>query len=187
MGALLTEDTESLSKYAALLMGKINDASEAPRKNIAAVHSGYLLRGNEKRVDREYKIGQKVLLYTPVTKPGLSPKLACHFFEPYRIINRRSELNYEIELISKKSRGKISLEVHVKRLIFFTDPFVESKLNSEGRWDVPIDEVDAELREEIGSQSCVPTKENHASAEADISGDDDDRVLRSRKVPRPQP
>lgn len=63
---------------------------------------------------------------------------------------------------------------------------MKSELDSEDRWDVPIDKNDAKLRYEIVSQSCVLAKEDHVIAEADISEDHNVRVLQSRKVPRPQ-
>lgn len=116
MGALPTEDTESLSEYAALLVGRIKAASKVARKNIGAEQSGYLLRGNEKRIEREYKISKDVLFVHDSNETGAVSKLVSHLFGPYRIINRKFEHNYEIDLISKKARGKNGLVVHVKRL-----------------------------------------------------------------------
>ena len=101
-----TENEKSFSDYSKKLVSRLKDASRLARENILKVQTGYILSTNQKRQPREFKIGDLVLMYTPVTGVGLSPKLVCHFFGPYRIINRDSRLNYQIESVRKKTRGK---------------------------------------------------------------------------------
>jgi transposase InsO family protein len=77
---------------------------------------------NEKRVlalnniqEKQFNIGDKVLIYDPTTKIGLSRKLTIRWKGPYTIIEKRNDINYVINI-----DGKMSL-VNKHRLRLFND------------------------------------------------------------------
>ena len=65
---------------------------------------------NEKRIlvldnikEKEFNIGDKVLIYDPTTKVGLSRKLTIRWKGPYTIIQKRNSINYVINIDGKMS------------------------------------------------------------------------------------
>ncbi len=53
--------------------------------------------------EKEYNIGDKVLLYDPTTKVGLSRKLTIRWKGPYTIIQKHSDINYVIDIDGRMS------------------------------------------------------------------------------------
>jgi hypothetical protein len=53
--------------------------------------------------EKEYNIGDKVLLYDPTTKIGLSRKLTIRWKGPYNIIQKHSDINYVIDIDGRMS------------------------------------------------------------------------------------
>jgi hypothetical protein len=53
--------------------------------------------------EKEYNIGDKVLLYDPTTKVGLSRKLTIRWKGPYIIIQKHSDINYVIDIDGRMS------------------------------------------------------------------------------------
>ena len=77
---------------------------------------------NEKRTlalenvkEREFNIGDKVLIYDPTTQIGLSRKLTIRWKGPYVVIEKRNDINYVINI-----EGKMSL-VNKHRLRLFNE------------------------------------------------------------------
>jgi len=71
---------------------------------------------NKRFYDRKVKVrhfeeNDLVYLYTPVMKAGLTRKFKKFWSEPYKVIRKISELNYEI--VSQDNRKQI---VHINRL-----------------------------------------------------------------------
>lgn len=66
-----------------------------------------------------YEIGQKVWVYTPKNRRGLSKKLSHHWHGPYTIIAKTSPVNY---VIRAADNSRISTTIHVYRLKPYTDP-----------------------------------------------------------------
>ena len=81
-----------------------------------------------------YNIGDKVLLYDPTTKIGLSRKLTIRWKGPYTIIQKRSDINYIIDI-----DGKMSL-VNKQRL----RPYIQN-----GNDQIKYDDNISLLKEEV--------------------------------------
>ena len=62
----------------------------------------------------EYKVGQQVLLYSPARKVKRCFKLDGHYLGPYTIVEKRSDLNYVIEIPHKTGSSRET--VHIQRL-----------------------------------------------------------------------
>lgn len=66
-----------------------------------------------------YEVGDKVWIFTPSSKTGLSQKLMHNWHGPYEIVKKLSTVNYNVKLIGDE--WKIQ-NVHVNRMKRFTDP-----------------------------------------------------------------
>jgi len=53
--------------------------------------------------EKEYNIGDKVLLYDPTTKVGLSKKLTIRWKGPYTVIQKHNDINYVINIDGRMS------------------------------------------------------------------------------------
>ncbi|UYV83453.1 K02A2.6-like, partial [Cordylochernes scorpioides] len=56
-----------------------------------------------------YDVGDRVWVFTPVRKVGLSEKLLKKYFGPYRITKKLSDVNYEVTTVdeSRRKRGQV--------------------------------------------------------------------------------
>ena len=90
---------------------------------------------DEKRVDRNFVVGDRVLVYTPVRKVGKSEKLLHRFFGPFIVVDVKSPVNLLVE--SAKS-GKREV-VHVSRVKAFIE-VVDEEIDDD--IDVFTDNVD---------------------------------------------
>ena len=66
-----------------------------------------------------FEIGQRVWVYTPKTKKGLSKKLLYNWFGPYRIVEQSSPVQYRLR---PKNNKKVTFAVHANRMKPFVDP-----------------------------------------------------------------
>ncbi|KAG1689561.1 Transposon Ty3-G Gag-Pol polyprotein [Nymphon striatum] len=90
--------------------------------------------GQERQVAKkatltEFRIGDKVLLFSPAVKKGTTHKLNRPYKGPYRILERLSQINYKIGHIFNKRDIKI---VHVDRIKEFIErtPFPAADLEA---------------------------------------------------------
>ena len=60
------------------------------------------------------EIGQRVWVYTPRTKKGLSKKLLRNWFGPYRIVEQSSPVRYRLR--SKRNK-KVTFAVHAQTFL----------------------------------------------------------------------
>ena len=81
-----------------------------------------------------FEIGQRVWVYTPKTKKGLSKKLLYNWFGPYRIVEQSSPVHYRLR---SKNNKKVTFAVHANRMKHFVDPTVR-------RIEPPIDDDPSE-------------------------------------------
>ena len=66
-----------------------------------------------------FEIGQRVWVYTPKTKKGLSKKFLYNWFGPYRIVEQSSPVHYRLRA---KDNKKVTFAVHANRMKPFVDP-----------------------------------------------------------------
>uniref|UniRef100_A0A6M2CKL3 Putative tick transposon n=1 Tax=Rhipicephalus microplus TaxID=6941 RepID=A0A6M2CKL3_RHIMP len=75
-------------------------------------------RYNKRRSDTLYHPGDKVWIWIPVRRRGLSEKLLCRYFSPYEVLNRISNVTYEVRSaghVSSRRRNPTEV-VHVVRM-----------------------------------------------------------------------
>ena len=66
-----------------------------------------------------FEVGQRVWVYTPKTKKGLSKKLLHNWFGPYRIVEKSSPVHFRLHTDTNK---KVTFAVHANRMKPFVDP-----------------------------------------------------------------
>ncbi len=66
-----------------------------------------------------FEIGQRVWVYTPKTKKGLSKKLLHNWFGPYRIVEQLSPVHFRLRTDTNQ---KVTFAVHAIRMKPFVDP-----------------------------------------------------------------
>lgn len=69
--------------------------------------------------ETHYTEGDKIWLYTPVTKPGLSAKLTHHWHGPYKVLTKLSDVTYKLQDPDNKSK---TLTSHVNRMKSYVNP-----------------------------------------------------------------
>ena len=96
---------------------RIEDAKNLIKLNILDAKFKQKVSYDLKHKDSEYKVGDRVLLFTPTREIGLSKKLMSNYFGPKVIIRKLSSITYLVEDERTFKREK----VHVERLKRFFD------------------------------------------------------------------
>ena len=85
--------------------------------------------------DIEFKIGEEVLVYTKQRKVGLSEKLLCRYFGPYRVIKKTTPVTYLLEDVRTKSR----ISAHIDRIKkYYAD---EIEIDDQKLWGRPTTDI----------------------------------------------
>ncbi|GBO41287.1 hypothetical protein AVEN_83770-1 [Araneus ventricosus] len=86
-------------------------------------------RYDSKHRDVSYNPGDLVWVFTPVRKVGLSEKLLKRYFGPYRVVQRLSDVTYEVEELEPSPRRRKTREVvHVLRMKKYYDPVEQEQI-----------------------------------------------------------
>lgn len=113
-------DTNYVSEFLQRMKIAHHNAIKNIEKNVDRCHTNF----NKKAEPHKFKEGDRVYVYQPATKIGISSKLDKKWEGPYRIIKIRG-VNAEIREI----HGRKQLKTHVNRLKFCnTCPKMEDKL-----------------------------------------------------------
>ena len=96
------ELVKTLTEVFATVHGKVNDG-QAKAKD----------RYDDQHREVAFEPGDRVWLYTPHRRKGLSPKLAQPWVGPYRVLERRGPVNYKLRT---PNGGVLKQLVHVQRL-----------------------------------------------------------------------
>jgi len=112
--------------------------------------------------DVHYAVGDQVMIYTPITKPGLARKLTLCWNGPYRILKRLSPLNYIVEAINCDLAQRGQEKVHVRRMKLFhssTPTQYHSVLQDVDSTDISDIESDSSTS---SSDSCTSESPNYS-------------------------
>ena len=103
---------------AADLVRRLTTIREIVRKRMLVVQARQKRRYDSKRTQRQYKVGDVVLVYRPIRQKGRATKLLHRYHGPFRISCRVNSLNYHVESLSsaKRHTKKKQTFVHVSML-----------------------------------------------------------------------
>lgn len=89
-------DQLDLTQDAELFVQRAEEARQLARLHIKKQQSIDAHRYNLRHRQVEFQPGDQVLVWTPVRRKGLSEKLLSRYFGPYRVLQRISDVNYEV-------------------------------------------------------------------------------------------
>ena len=141
---------DNTSDYRSVLINRFLEARKLAHDNIELAQQRQKANHDKKAKEVSYSIGQRVWLFTPNNRKGLSSKLTHNWHGPYRILAKKSPVNYLLDSNDERNYMQI---VHVNRLKPFisyndrpetlemTDPIDEnSKNNNQAFQDQPAEE-----------------------------------------------
>ena len=94
--------------------------SEIAKENIKQAQSKYKKYHDRGTKLPTYQVGQRVLVYDPTKKPGITPKLCQKWIGPFYICNVLSGYTYIVRRCSNNEQMKSSVNIH--RLKPYVDP-----------------------------------------------------------------
>ncbi|UYV78997.1 hypothetical protein LAZ67_17000580, partial [Cordylochernes scorpioides] len=107
-------DKDDYDEYIKHHLDKINKTRKLVINNTIKTQERMKKNYDKKHMERSYKPGELVAVWTPIRKIGKCEKLLRKYFGPYRILKKLSNVNYLIE--PKDNPGQDPLIVHVSRI-----------------------------------------------------------------------
>ena len=74
---------------------------------------------DQKTKEPVFEVGQRVWVYTPRIRKGLSKKLMHNWLGPYRIVEKLSPVHFKLRTVANK---KVAFSCHANRMKPFVDP-----------------------------------------------------------------
>ena len=120
LDAMLPHDpSDDSTDDAQLVSQRAEEVRQLARLRIQAQQRVDAGRYNLRRRDVEFQPGDRVWVWTPIRRRGLSEKLLKRYFGPYKVIRRLGDLNYEVLPDGTRPSGRRQPRpevVHVVRL-----------------------------------------------------------------------
>ena len=91
------ETYSDINDYRGVIADRLLAARQLTHDNIELAQQRQKTQYDKTAKERSYDIGQKVWLYTPNNRKGLSSKLTHNWHGPYRILAKRSAVNYLLD------------------------------------------------------------------------------------------
>ena len=91
------EHYDNVNDYRTQVVTRLNEARRLAKDNIELSQQRSELRRNEAAELPSFEVGQKVWIFTPNNRKGLSAKLVHNWHRPYRIIEKCSPVNFRLE------------------------------------------------------------------------------------------
>ncbi|XP_069106353.1 uncharacterized protein [Argopecten irradians] len=135
---LLRYDTAE--NYKSDMTCRLQEAFTVVKGNLQTAQQRQKAYHDEKVHDISFDVGEKVWLYSPETKPGLSKKLTHQWHGPFVVTEVKSAVNYKIASCDGKKNTQV---VHVNRLKPFVEP--ENIDSSEDRTEIDLDNVNKDI------------------------------------------
>ncbi|GBO01303.1 hypothetical protein AVEN_57547-1 [Araneus ventricosus] len=128
--------TERMNKTLADMLSMAEEARQLEKPRILDAQAADKRRYDERHRPVTYNIGDLVWVFTPVRKVELSETLLRHYFGPYRMTRRLSDVTYEAQSIEVNSRRQSKKDiVHVLGLKPYCDP--KKQLDDAGAHRIP--------------------------------------------------
>ena len=108
-----------VEEYHKRIVTQIETAQSIARNNIQRAQQLMKLQYDRKAVDAPFEVGQRVWVYTPKPKKGLSKKLLHRWHGPFRVCRKLSPVHYQLRTCDNRL---IATTVHANRMKNFYDP-----------------------------------------------------------------
>lgn len=122
--SLLTPQDVSASvvEHRKRIVQNIEDYQRIARENIQRSQQAMKEYYDRKAKDPNFEVGDKVWVFTPKPKKGLSRKLQHRWHGPYRIVQKLSPVHFRLRICN--NNRAVTTTVHANRMKPFTDPDV---------------------------------------------------------------
>ena len=114
-----TDLSSSIAEHRKRIVQQIERAQNLARENNQRAQQKMKAYYDKTARMPSFEIGQRVWVYTPRVKRGLSKKLAHLWFGPYRIIDKMSPVHFRLRT---EENRKVTTMVHANRMKLFIDP-----------------------------------------------------------------
>ena len=109
----------SIATHRERIVTQLEEAQRLAKLNIERTQQTMKAHYDQQAKPTKYKVGQKVWIYTPKTKKGLSKKLLYKWHGPFRIVKQLSPVNFQLRT---QANRLLSAPVHVNRMKLYFDP-----------------------------------------------------------------
>lgn len=144
-----------------------NEVSEnIARENIQKAQQKMKTYYDKNSKEPDYIIGQKVWVYTPKTKKGLSKKMLHLWHGPYRLVEQLSPVHF---FLRSSNNSRVKFAVHVNRMKHYVDPD-----------ERPIDPPEEEVNEPYLDHSDIPDDsftEDYDNNEQDNKSEESEQLV----------
>ena len=113
------DPASSIAEHRRKIVKQIELAQQIAKENIMRAQQKMKAYYDKRAAEPDFIEGQKVWVFTPKTKKGLSKKLLHNFHGPYRVVEKLSPAHYRLRTCSNKPVMSI---VHANRMKHFFDP-----------------------------------------------------------------
>ena len=110
----------SIAEPRARIVSQLEEAQRLAKQNTERTQQQMKERYDLKTASVSFAIGQRVWVFTPKTKKGLSKKLLHRWHGPYRIVKQLSPVNFQLR---NSANRLVATPVHVNRM----KPFYDAK------------------------------------------------------------
>ena len=114
-----TQLSPTVEEHRSRIVKQIELAQSLAHSNIARSQQLNKLQYDKTALDAPFAIGQRVWIYTPKVKSGLSKKFLARWYGPYRICRQLSPVHYQVRTCDNRL---VATTVHANRLKPFYDP-----------------------------------------------------------------
>ena len=114
-----TNLSPSVAEHRARIVTTLEEAQQLIQSNTQRAQLKMKARYDQSARPVPYTVGQRVWVYTPKHRKGLSKKLLHNFHGPYRIVEKLSPVHFKLRTLENKP---VNTPVHANRLKPYFDP-----------------------------------------------------------------
>lgn len=111
--------SNSISEHRARIVQTLEEAHAIARDNIQRAQQNMKEIHDRSAQEPKFMVGDRVWVYTPKTKKGLSRKLMHHWHGPFRIVEKCSPVHFKLRTCDNRL---VSVTVHTNRMKPYYDP-----------------------------------------------------------------
>lgn len=111
--------SDSVLEHRSKLVKQIERTRIIAHENIQRAQQKMKAYYDQRAREPQFELGDRVWVFSPKTKKGISKKLLHRWHGPYRIIEKLSPVHYKLRTLTNKP---VETTIHANRLKFYFDP-----------------------------------------------------------------
>ena len=109
----------SVSEHRARIVQNLEEAQRLIQSNTQLAQQRMKQQYDKTFGPVPFDVGNKVWVYTPKSRKGLSKKFSHNFHGPYRIVSKLSPVHFRLRTLDNRP---VSVPVHANRMKLYCDP-----------------------------------------------------------------